>query len=78
MTGGFNTKRRVRREGGKRPAGARRGTVHLLDHGYRRIGHLAGPQKSSVGKERLLGFRRAMVDYGVPVDETLIVEAGIC
>jgi DNA-binding LacI/PurR family transcriptional regulator len=51
-------------------------TGHLLDHGYRRIGHLAGPQKISVGRERLIGFRRAMADRGVPVDETLIVESG--
>jgi DNA-binding LacI/PurR family transcriptional regulator len=51
-------------------------TGHLLDHGYRSIGHLAGPQKISVGRERLIGFRRAMADRGVPVDETLIVECG--
>lgn len=51
-------------------------TGHLLDHGYRRIGHLAGPQKISVGRERFIGFRRAMADRGVPVDETLIVESG--
>lgn len=51
-------------------------TGHLLDHGYRRIGHLAGPQKISVGRERLIGFKRALADRGVPVDETLIVESG--
>jgi DNA-binding LacI/PurR family transcriptional regulator len=51
-------------------------TSHLLDHGYWRIGHLAGPQKISVGRERLLGFRRAMADRDVPVDERLIVESG--
>ncbi len=51
-------------------------TGHLLDHGYRRIGHLAGPQKISIGRERLIGFRRAMADRMVSVDERLIVECG--
>ncbi len=51
-------------------------TEHLLRHGYRRIAHLAGPQKISVGRERLDGFRRALTTYGVPVAEELIVESG--
>jgi DNA-binding LacI/PurR family transcriptional regulator len=51
-------------------------TGHLLEHGYRRIGHLAGPQRISVGRERLLGFSRAMRDWGVTIDEDLIVESG--
>jgi DNA-binding LacI/PurR family transcriptional regulator len=51
-------------------------TGHLLRHGYGLIGHLAGPQKISVGRERLDGFRRALMSYGVPVTEELIVECG--
>jgi DNA-binding LacI/PurR family transcriptional regulator len=32
--------------------------------------------KISVGRERLIGFKRAMADRMVPVDESLIVECG--
>jgi DNA-binding LacI/PurR family transcriptional regulator len=51
-------------------------TEHLLRHGYTRIGHLAGPIKISVGRERLEGFRRALSNYDIPFDEKLIVESG--
>jgi DNA-binding LacI/PurR family transcriptional regulator len=51
-------------------------TEHLLRHGYTRIGHLAGPKRISVGRERLDGFRRALANYNVPFDEKLVVESG--
>jgi DNA-binding LacI/PurR family transcriptional regulator len=51
-------------------------TEHLIRHGYRRIGHLAGPQKTSVGRERLDGYRRAMMSYGIAFVEELVVESG--
>ena len=51
-------------------------TEHLLSHGYTRIGHLAGPQKISVGRERLDGFRRALEEHQVPLLPDLIIECG--
>lgn len=51
-------------------------TEHLIQHGYRRIGHLAGPLKTPVGRERCDGFLKAAATYGVEVSEELIVESG--
>ncbi|MCC6397485.1 MAG: LacI family DNA-binding transcriptional regulator [Bacteroidetes bacterium] len=51
-------------------------TRHVLAHGYQRIGHLAGPQHLSIGRERLAGFRSALEENGTHCDETLIVESG--
>lgn len=54
---------------------ARNITQHMIDHGYKKIACLHGPP-ISIGKERLQGFRQAMVDNNIPVDEKLIVESG--
>lgn len=55
---------------------ARRITEHLINHGYRRIAHLSGPQKVSIGRSRLNGFKRALTDRNIPCYDELIVEAG--
>lgn len=51
-------------------------TEHLLWHGYRRIAHLAGPSRVSIGKARLEGYRKALEASGIPVVDELIVESG--
>ncbi len=55
---------------------SRRITEHLVEHGYRRIAHLSGPARVSIGKARLAGFLRALEGNGVPVHRELIVESG--
>jgi LacI family transcriptional regulator len=45
---------------------------HLLDHGHRRIGLVSGPDYASSARGRLGGYRQALEDAGVSVDETLI------
>lgn len=45
---------------------------HLLARGHRRIGLIAGPQSISTARERTVGYRRVLEDYGLPVDESLI------
>jgi DNA-binding LacI/PurR family transcriptional regulator len=55
---------------------ARRITNHLLGHGYTRIAHLSGPQKVSIGRARLCGFKRALEERGLPFHEELVVESG--
>lgn len=55
---------------------ARQITEHLINHGYRRIALLSGPQKVSIGRARLNGFKRALTDRNIPCDDELIVEAG--
>lgn len=51
-------------------------TRHLLQHGYRRIAHLAGPRHLLISRERLAGFIRAHAEAGVHHDEALVVQAG--
>lgn len=47
-------------------------TKHLLDLGHRRIGFIIGNLAQSVSALRLAGFRDAMVNAGVAVDDALI------
>lgn len=40
---------------------------HLLEHGHRRIAHLAGSANSAAVQDRVRGFTDAMQDYGITV-----------
>jgi DNA-binding LacI/PurR family transcriptional regulator len=51
-------------------------TRHLLDLGHRRIAYFAGPTVAVWAQERLEGYRRALRDVQVDVDEKLIFSAG--
>jgi len=53
--------------------GAYRGVEHLIQQGCRRIAHLGGPQNLQIGRQRLKGYLDAMRDYGLPVEDELIV-----
>jgi len=55
---------------------ARQVTQHLIQHGYKKIAHLSGPQKVSIGKFRLQGFQKALRESGIPIDPKWIVECG--
>jgi LacI family transcriptional regulator len=52
--------------------GAHLATRHLLDLGHRRIGLVCGPRYASTARNREAGYRDALADAGVPVDETLL------
>lgn len=45
---------------------------HLLELGHSRIGILAGPPDSVPGRQRLEGYRSALGNAGIAVDETLV------
>ena len=47
---------------------------HLIEQGYRRIVHFAGPQHINIYQERLAGYKKALIDNGIAVDEDLIFE----
>lgn len=47
-------------------------TLHLITQGRRRIMHLTGNLKRNVYADRLKGYRLALLDHDLPVDETLI------
>lgn len=49
--------------------GAREGVAHLIAHGHRRIGFIGDQPTIHTAKERLRGYRAAMEDAGLPVDE---------
>jgi len=52
--------------------GAYQLTLHLLKHGHRRIGIIAGPQNESHACERLDGCKQALSEYGLELDEDLL------
>jgi len=47
-------------------------TKHLLEHGHRHIGCITGPLIETSGKERLVGYEKALKEYNVPTDNHLI------
>jgi len=47
-------------------------TVHLLNHGYQRIGAVVGPLTSTTGRERLKGFVQALEAEGITSASELI------
>ena len=53
-------------------AGARLAVDHLVELGHERIAHLGGSQALSTGSARLLGFRDAMTDAGLPAGDDLV------
>jgi len=47
---------------------------HLAQLGYQRIGTITGTINSTVSLDRKEGYLKALVDHGLPVDKSLIVE----
>jgi len=47
-------------------------TEHLIGHGHRWIAYIAGPPAWQPSWDRLDGYRRALADYGLPYDESLV------
>lgn len=48
-------------------------TRHLLELGRRKIAHISGPEGWESGIARKEGYRKALEDYHIPYDPTLIV-----
>ncbi len=63
--------------------GAYAATEHLIAQGYLRIVHFSGPTNINIYREREKGFKKAMEDHGLPLDEmqmrenVITKEAGI-
>ena len=51
-------------------------TQHLLKLGHKRIARFTGPSASPWAQERLEGYRRALREAGLDVDDRLIFQAG--
>lgn len=54
-------------------AGSREATAHLLTKGHRHIACLQGLQGTTPNEQRLRGYREALADQRIAVDESLIV-----
>jgi LacI family transcriptional regulator len=52
-------------------------TEHLIQQGYKRIAHLAGPQVFQTFQNRLQGYRDALKAYNYSADESLIYPGDI-
>lgn len=53
--------------------GGLRATRHLLEHGHRRVAHVAGPPGRDDSRARLAGYRQALAEARLPFDEQLVV-----
>lgn len=54
--------------------GAYQATRHLILQGHQKIAIICGPQHTTPGYERLVGYKRALEEYGLPVTAEYIVE----
>jgi LacI family transcriptional regulator len=54
--------------------GGYQATEHLLKQGYRRIVHLEGPDNLEISKQRLMGYKTALKEYGIEFDPAMIIQ----
>ena len=52
--------------------GAHAVTAHLIGRGHRRIATIVGSRNLANGEQRVAGYRRALAEHGIAVDEVLI------
>jgi LacI family transcriptional regulator len=45
---------------------------YLIEKGYRRIAHFRGPLIPQISIDRFLGYKRALLDNGIPFDSSLV------
>jgi len=55
-------------------AGAYNAVSYMIRLGYTRVGTITGPLDTTVGLDRLEGYRKAINERGLTLDESLIVE----
>lgn len=55
-------------------AGAYAATTHLIALGHRRIAYINGSSTMLASSQRLRGYQRALVDHGLPLDQTLVAD----
>ncbi|WP_210520995.1 LacI family DNA-binding transcriptional regulator [Hymenobacter terricola] len=53
--------------------GGYQSTKHLLEQGCRRIAHFGGPQHLHIYINRFGGYRQALLEYGLPVEDELVI-----
>jgi DNA-binding LacI/PurR family transcriptional regulator len=53
--------------------GAYKAAAHLLGHGHQRIGIITGPENSPDNKGRLQGYKKALLDAGISLQQNMVV-----
>ncbi|NWQ44369.1 LacI family DNA-binding transcriptional regulator [Bacillus sp. EB106-08-02-XG196] len=53
--------------------GSYQAVQHLILQGHRKIAIICGPQNTTPGFERYIGYKKALEDYNIPLDERLVV-----
>jgi len=53
--------------------GAYMGVKHLLDKGYKKIAFITGSLKSNITFDRLQGYKKALSEHDIPIDEKYIM-----
>lgn len=61
---------------GEELEGSQRVTQHLLALGHRRIAYLCGPSLAVWAQERYEGYKRALREAGLEVEDSLVFQAG--
>lgn len=56
--------------------GAYTAVEHLIQRGYRKIAHFAGPPLLQITQKRIEGYKDALLNNGLPFDETLVIDCG--
>jgi len=54
--------------------GAYKAIDHAIKLGYKKIAHFAGYTNINIGRERMLGFKQAMNDYGLEINKDWTIE----
>ncbi|HEY9046326.1 MAG TPA: LacI family DNA-binding transcriptional regulator [Ohtaekwangia sp.] len=57
--------------------GAYKATEHLIQQGCKRIAHFTNARKISIFKERLRGYREALLDNKLKFDESLVIDSNL-
>jgi len=52
-------------------------TLHLIEqHQYKKIAHLSGPREVTIGRERYIGYQKALEKSNLPQKSEWVIEAG--
>ena len=57
--------------------GAFKATEHLIQQGCTRVAHLSGTQRISIYRDRLRGYKDALIAHGLPFVHSLVIESNL-
>jgi len=51
--------------------------TYLINKGYKKIAHFAGPQSLDIFRKRWKGYKKAILNAGLPYKENLVIFGGV-